>query len=123
MSLTVDPAKQFFRNVIREVDRSQVDLKMTSMGYGHVWIDLIQVHDGMEGLGIGGRMLDQLCTIADNMGMTLKLKAITCKPWVFGQNQLECFYEKRGFVIVRRAMYTDAPTMERIPACMQLLAA
>ena len=122
MSSTADPASKFFDIVMKEVDRSQVELQMTSLGYGHVWIDLIQVHDGLEGRGIGSSTLRRLVEIADSMAITIKLKAITVKPWQLGQNQLERFYERHGFVTVRRDKFSNAPTMERMPACMLMAA-
>lgn len=111
----VDPGVEFFDIVKQTVDRDKVTLKMTNLGYGSVWIDLLQVDEGHEGLGLGARVLDALCALADEVGVSLLLKAITIRPWIVSQDKLEGFYARRGFQVVR----LDAglmPTMERHPA-------
>jgi len=92
-----------------------VSVLLTDLGYGVLFIDLLEVHPSVRSCGLGKAALKMLTDAADAWGVTLMLKAASmCEE--IEQDVLEAFYARHGFVELRRDEH-DYPTMERIPVC------
>ncbi len=94
-----------------EYDADQVLLKLTVLGHGRVYIDLISVRPEFRGQGVGERTLQMLCERATFWGVTLVLKAVTLNDLIT-QSALEKWYHRHAFVTTCRDE-DRAPTMER----------
>lgn len=106
-----DPVGPFLDD-IPEVDG--VSLLLTDMGYGTVFIDLLEVHPSKRAMGLGRKMMNDLIELADAWGVTLMLKAASmCE--MMEQDALEAFYGRRGFRVLRRCPTHGYPTMQRDP--------
>lgn len=90
-----------------------VSVLTTNLGYGTLFIDLLEVHPSVRSCGLGKQALKRLCEEADAWGVVLMLKAASMCEEV-EQEVLEAFYARHGFVELRRDEH-GYPTMERVP--------
>ena len=96
-AVKIDPGAAFFEALL--YDPAEVDLRLTDMGYGCVFIDRIQVRE--QGKGLGTRTMRMLTDLADRLGVQLMLVAAPlCDEWQ--QDALEAFYSSHGFVLTGR---------------------
>lgn len=103
-----DPVAEMFSAL--RYDPQKVDLRLTDMTQGVVWICLIEVLDPYKGTGEGRRTLAMLCELADTWGVDLMLKAVSMAD--MEQADLEAWYGRAGFITLRRDE-NGWPTMSR----------